>query len=104
MTFSMCSLYTCGAVRECHSLKQHDLVAVMTSYLLEVCRQLVGGEKRGLGAPVDLIEHADHEQRDDEADHQRAQEVQKDEPPGSHTCPAAQTQIRVVDLDCASSA
>lgn len=68
----------------------------MTSYLLEVRRHLVGGEKRGLGAPVDLIEDADHEQRDDEADHQRAQEVQKDEPPGGHTCQEAQTQIRVV--------
>lgn len=104
ITFSICSL--------CHLLKHRNLgrrasgTAVMTSYLLEVRRQLVGGEKRGLGAPVDLVEHADHKQRHDEADDQRAQEVQKDEPPGGHTCPAAQTQIsrHLVHLRCASGA
>lgn len=66
----------------------------MSSYLLQVWRQLAGGEKRGLGGPVGPIEAVDHEQHDDEEDHQRAQEVQKDQPPRSRTCSGAHNQIR----------
>lgn len=58
----------------------------MRSYLLQLCRQLAGGEKRGLDGPVGPIEAEDEDQHDDEADEQRAQEAQKDEPPRSRTC------------------
>lgn len=66
----------------------------MSSYLLQVWRQLAGGEERGLDGPVGPIEAVGHEQHDDEEDHQRAQEVQKDQPPHSRTWSGAHSQIR----------
>ncbi len=66
----------------------------MASYLLEVCRQLVGRVKRRLDRLVDPEEDEDSKQHEDEADHQRAEEGQTDDPPWNSTCSGVSAHTR----------
>lgn len=53
-------------------------------------RQLTGREEHGIDKLVGLVE----EEPEEEAGHRGTQEVQDNQPPGSHTCAGAQEEQR----------
>lgn len=69
------------------------------TYLHEVCRHLDGWVQCHFDRLVTPIGTVDEEQHEQEADQQRGQEAEEDEPPRRITCPQPQTQSTVYTMD-----